>query len=192
MYCTANNSLRSAILQLIMSLQVGVKHYCSDLCLPFTKRENFIIYPMDHWFILAACENNLPSRIPITSGLYLQNPSYLGLNLHIPQTIFSSPPVGVLAPLPSLTKSRVSIDNIEPLLLRLGSTIRWASTSTSGRTTKHPHREGPAASFLVLLQRILVTQTPGDIQHTAFPLSCFLRQGSCFSKRHHIFGTICN
>jgi len=47
MYYIDNNSLWIGILQLIMSLQVGVKHYRSDLYLSFNKRENFIIYPMD-------------------------------------------------------------------------------------------------------------------------------------------------
>lgn len=57
MYYIANNSLWSGILQPIMSLQVVVKYYCSDLRLPFNKRENFGIYPTDHGFILEACEN---------------------------------------------------------------------------------------------------------------------------------------
>lgn len=92
MYYAANNSLWSGILQLITSLQVGVKCYCSDLCLLFNKRENVIIYPTDHRFILVACEKKISSRIPITFGLCIEKPSYLGLNLNTPQTIFPLPP----------------------------------------------------------------------------------------------------
>lgn len=101
MYYIANNSLWSGILQPIMSLQVVVKYYCSDLCLPFNKRENFGIYPTDHGFILEACE----MRTPIIFGSYIPNPSYLGLPHSSNHFLLVTLP---LPPLPHLRRAELA------------------------------------------------------------------------------------
>lgn len=90
------------------------------------------------------------------------------------------PPAGTSS---SPTESRVSTNGADP-----GKDERLSfhqHEPRRGGTTKQAHREGSEAPFLVLLQRIL--SYPNSIQRTTFSQSCFLRQGSCFSKRHHIF-----
>lgn len=178
MYYAANNSLWSGILQLITSLQVGVKCYCSDLCLLFNKRENVIIYPTDHRFILVACEKrNL-----------LKNSHYFW-PLHRKTQLFGaelehSSPFSPCHPPTGTSKSWDSTDSIEPLLLHLVVTSRCTSICRQQNNHKEKIQRLP---FWYCYKESCLTQKLRDFQHIAFSPCYFLRKGSCLSKAHHVF-----